>query len=61
MSIKINFDSKDIEKMIRNQANKALEKGVDGTCPNCGKPLTIKTGKTYCSHCKTTMNFTSNI
>lgn len=35
-SVKI---SGDLEKIIKSEANKILKKGVDYTCPSCGKKL----------------------
>ncbi len=41
-SVKI---SGDLEKIIKSEANKILKKGVDYTCPSCGKKIKISNGK----------------
>lgn len=42
-SVKI---SGDLEKIIKSEANKILKKGVDYTCPSCGKKLKYLVEKT---------------
>ncbi|MFW7418689.1 hypothetical protein ACODH8_00585 [Vagococcus fluvialis] len=61
MGIKVNFSSKDIEKSIRKQTNQAFKKGVDNTCPKCGKKIVIKIGKNVCPQCKTTIEFKGSV
>lgn len=57
-SVKI---SGDLEKIIKSEANKILKKGVDYTCPSCGKKIKISNGKNKCKFCGAEIDFKGKV
>ena len=53
-SVKI---SGDLEKIIKSEANKILKKGVDYTCPSCGKKIKIS----KCKYCGAEIDFKGKV
>lgn len=38
-----------------------LKKGVDYTCPSCGKKIKISNGKNKCKYCKAEIDFKGKV
>lgn len=56
MGVKIKFDSKKLERQIKEQSLKIakqdiIKNGTEGTCPECSHVFTVKPGVNTCPDC----------